>query len=109
MIARSIFLSPFNHFFQNDKYRSPLESEDSNCNHSPNDEDSPSLADMLSTGSFGTSSEVETKSFRTPLKPSMSRAKMEHIATSEQHAAEHRIQKRISSIRERRKTEGSRR
>mmetsp|Transcript_25942 Transcript_25942/g.39750 ORF Transcript_25942/g.39750 Transcript_25942/m.39750 type:complete len:2112 (+) Transcript_25942:199-6534(+) len=107
--ARSIFFSPFNHFFQNDKYRSPLESEDSNCNHSPNEEDSPSLADMLSTGSFGTSSEVETKSFRTPLKPSMSRAKMEHIATSEQHAAEHRIQKRISSIRERRKTEGSRR
>ena len=107
--ARSIFLSPFNHFFQNDKCSSPLESKDSNCNLSSNEEDSLSLADMLSTGSLGTSSEVETKLFRTPLKPSMSRAKMEHIASSEQHAAEHRIQKRISSIRGRRKTEDSRR
>ncbi len=96
-------LSPFHQYFQNQDINSPLADNDFNSNNQNNDDESLSLAGMLSTGEWSNDSNGENSAYRTPMKASMSRSRMERLCETEQYAAEERIEKRISSISERRR------
>lgn len=91
--------SPFGHYFHESNSNSPMIHHD--VGHTGVDDDA-SLGGLLSVNSGGKHYDENIGSYNTN-KPSMSRSKFARETLEEERAAQERIQKRISSVGERRR------